>query len=753
MLVPPPPLQPASLQRPKSSTITAGSTSQGSFLCSKPAAAPSLLKLSSTAESVRADSSLCALSQSTYRRSADSRPRMRSFALGITVCTLWLASAVTCGWAQEPHAPDLTDTSLEDLMKIKVESVWGASKYLQKVTQAPASVTIVTSNDIRRYGYRTLADILRSVRGFYVTYDRNYSYLEVRGFGRTGDYNSRILLLVDGHRLNDDVYDSALIGTEFPIDVDLIDRVEIIRGPSSSLYGSNAFFGVINVVTKRGRNVNGLQAAGDLASFDSQKARVSYGSKLTDGLEMLLSTSLYGSQGQRRLFFSEFNSPATNNGIAENADDDSFRQVFASASYRQLSLHAGYGSREKGIPTASFGTVFNDSRTRTTDALGYIDLEYERTLKHDLAFIGRIYYDNYYYHGNYVYNYSTTSVPFIVINRDYARAAWGGGEASVTKTLFEKHKLTVGSEYRDNFQQNQGNYDLNPFIQYVDDRRSSKIWAGYFQDEFQIRKELILSAGVRYDHYQTFGGTTNPRLGLIYSPLEKTTLKLLYGRAFRAPNAYELYYYAPGQVGNPNLKPEIIKTGEVVLEQYMGNHFRLAGAAFENKISGLIDQVTNPNGSLQFENMRAVVARGFEMELDGRWSAGYRSQIAYTFQHTRDQQTGNPLYNSPEHLANLNLAAPVIPKKIFAGLDLSYVSTRLTLAGSRAPGYAIPNVTVFTQPFLKGIEVSASVYNLFNTKYGYPGGLEHREDIIYQDGRGFRLKVMYVFGSQANHSR
>src|SRR5690349_1583926 len=115
--------------------------------------------------------------------------------------------------------------SLDQLMKIEVDSVYGASKYLQKVTQAPSSVTIVTAEEIHKYGYRSLADILRHVRSFYVTYDRNYSFVGVRGFLRPGDYNDRILLLVDGHRTNEDVYESALIGTEFPLDVDLIERV------------------------------------------------------------------------------------------------------------------------------------------------------------------------------------------------------------------------------------------------------------------------------------------------------------------------------------------------------------------------------------------------------------------------------------------------------------------------------------------------------------------------------------------------
>ena len=170
----------------------------------------------------------------------------RTIHLGLLVLLPMLALG------QNPHAPpDLADMSLEELMLIDVDSVYGASGFKQKVTEAPASVTIITSEDIQRYGYRTLADILRNVQGFYVTYDRNYSYLGVRGYGLPGQYNSSIALLIDGHRLNDNIFDGALIGTEFPLDVDLIDRVEVIRGPNSSLYVASAFLGVINIITKQ----------------------------------------------------------------------------------------------------------------------------------------------------------------------------------------------------------------------------------------------------------------------------------------------------------------------------------------------------------------------------------------------------------------------------------------------------------------------------------------------------------------------
>lgn len=156
---------------------------------------------------------------------------------------------------QQP-ATDLSEVSLEQLGRIQV---YTASNHLQSSGDAPSSVTVITANQIQEQGYRTLADILRTVRSFFVTYDRNYSSLGVRGFARPGDYNTRVLLLVDGHRLNDDVYDEAMIGTEFPIDIDLIERIEIVRGPVSSLYGSNALFAVINIITKQAKDLNGLE--------------------------------------------------------------------------------------------------------------------------------------------------------------------------------------------------------------------------------------------------------------------------------------------------------------------------------------------------------------------------------------------------------------------------------------------------------------------------------------------------------------
>lgn len=670
----------------------------------------------------------------------------RCFTRCAALCALGLAAMATTGWTQTEPPTDLTEASLEDLMNIKVETVYGASKHLQNVTQAPASITIVTSDEIRRYGYRTLADILRRVPGFYVTYDRNYTYVSVRGFGRTGDYNSRILLLVDGHRLNDDIYGEALLGTEFPIDVDLIERVEIIHGPSSSLYGDNAFLGVINVITKKGRGAKGFQVAGSGASYDTGYTRVTYGGKFKPGWDVLLSSSFYDSHGQERLFFQEFNTPETNNGVAVNSDHDKFSQGFADVSFKDLHLQAAYGTREKGIPTASFGDMFNDSRAQTTDRHAYIDLGYDHKFQWDLDFTGRIYFDNYTYQG--IYPYSLQSGSPTILNYDFVNGAWAGEEVKLSKLLFARHLLTVGHEYRDNFRETQVNFDIDPYFLYLNDHRQSSVWALYAQDEYSIRKNLVLSAGVRHDDYYGFGGTTNPRVGLIYSPLAQTTLKFLYGSAFRAPNAYESYYLVSNSnLANPGLKPETIRTVEFVVEQYLGERYRLSGSVFQNQIRNLIDQEVLPNGFVQFQNADAVRAKGVELVFERQWKSGLSGQINYTYERATDLGTGAALPGTPAHLANANLLLPLSRDRgITAGLDLHYVSSRRTNTGNEAPGFAVVNFTLFKQRVFKGLELSGSVYNLLDARYGYPGGHEHVEDILYQDGRNARLKLTYTFG-------
>jgi iron complex outermembrane receptor protein len=648
--------------------------------------------------------------------------------------------------AQTRDSRSLTDMSIEELMALNVESVYGASGFKQKVTDAPASVTIITSEEIQRHGYRTLADILRNVPEFYVTYDRNYSYLGVRGFGLPGQYNNSIALLIDGHRLNDNVYDGALIGTEFPLDIDLIDRVEVIRGPNSSLYVASAFLGVINVITKHGRDLPQVAVSGEVASYQTYKGHVTYGNKFRNGLELLLSGSFYESHGQAQLFFPEFDNPATNHGLAMNADGDQLHQFFANASWGGFNLHGTFGSRDKTIPIAPFGTIFNVTGTRTVDARGYIDLMYEHRLAHGWSLTSRSYYDLANNDGTYEYDYSTMGGASRVVNKNFAHGKWWGEDVSVSKQAFGNQRLSAGAEFRENFQQDQGNYDIEPFIQYFTDSRASNVASLYVQDEIRLRRGLILNVGLRYDHYSTFGGTTNPRAALIYNPWENTTFKLLYGKSFRAPNMFELYYDPPGNEANPSLRPETAKTVELVWEQYLPRRLLLAVSGFDYPIRHLISQQVDPaNGAAFFTNAGSLDLRGLDFAVSRSVPGGLQGRFSYSFQNLTNTSTRVATTNAPQHLVQASLSLPVIQRKIFASMDLRYVSKRVTLAGSDSGAYMVPNFTLFSRSTSSNWELSASLYNAFDQRYSDPVGNGLAQNVIVQDGRAFRVKAGYRF--------
>lgn len=648
------------------------------------------------------------------------------------------------GGPQPAGAFPQTANEQEKLLFRDIPSVFSASKYEQKTTEAPSSVTIITSDEIRKFGYRTLADILRGVRGMFTTYDRNYDYIGMRGFARPGDYSTRFLLLVDGLRMNDNVYDQVSIGTDFPLDVDLIERVEIIRGPASSLYGSNAFFGVISVSTKRGRDLQGAEISGEAGSFETFKGRLSYGNKFKNGLEILLSGTGYGSRGNEHLYFEEFDDPATNNGFADGCDADKFGSVFGKLSYREWTFLGSFVDRKKTIPTAPWETVFNNPGTFSIDKRADLDLRYDRFFFGQWGLTAHAFYGQYDYDGDYIDNWAEPGAPpDLVVNRDYGRGTWWGAEFNLTRKLWGRHRLITGLEFRDNVRQDQGNYDREV---YLDDRRSSFIWAAYLQDEFEILKNLKLNAGLRYDHYGTFNGTANPRLALIFNPYRNSTFKFLYGRAFRAPNAYELYYNDSTMKANPELGPEKIETREIVWEQDLGKGFRATAVGYENRIGGLISQMLDPlDGLIIFDNLDRVRAVGAEIEVEGKWSNGLQGTASFTLQRTEDRLTGEILTNSPASLAKLSMIAPLSKGRLFLSLEEFYISKRKTLDGNFAAGSWLTNMRLFGQNLGKGLELSAGVYNLFGAVYGDPGGEEHIQDVIIQNGRSFRLKLTFLF--------
>jgi outer membrane receptor for ferrienterochelin and colicins len=641
--------------------------------------------------------------------------------------------------AQE-QKKDLGDTSLEELGNIQVYS---ASKHMQSTSDAPSSVTVITADEIQKYGYRSLADILETVRGFYITYDRDYSFVGVRGFGRLGDSNNRILVLIDGHRINDNVFGEPYLGTEFLVDVDLIERVEIIRGPSSSLYGADAFFAVINVITRQAPQLKGMEVSFASASFGTYDGRASYGGQYK-GIDMMFSGTFYDSRGPT-LFFPQFDSPATNYGITQNTDYESFQHVLATISFHGFTLQGLFSARDKGVPTAYYGGLFNDPQTQNYDYHQYLDLSYQHSLGSKWDLTARSSYDQARLQAPVGYatglpNGSTT------VDTYSFRGNWSDSEVKVSGTLLKKHRITVGTEIIDNLQQDQGDYTALGNI-FVAVPATSVIWALYGQDEFSIVHNLTLSAGLRYDHYSSFGGNTNPRLGLIYHVFHPTTLKLLYGTAFRAPEPFELTPdYGAFFENNLQLKPETIRSLEGVVEQGLGQHFTLSGSIFRNQIRDLITLETDPANNLDvYQNFDKADSTGVEAELDGHFASGLQGRASYSYTDAEQPATHQILANSPHHLGKLNLSYPLVQQHLFASFDAQYTSSVQTLAGNTVNGFSVLNFTMLGHSLGKHLDLSASVYNVFNKKYFDAGRPEDPEDTIQQDGRNFRIKLTARF--------
>jgi outer membrane receptor for ferrienterochelin and colicins len=666
---------------------------------------------------------------------------------GVTVrvavlLAIWLMASAPGAAAQEP----LSELSLEELMQLDAGRVYGASERLQPVTEAPASVSFITAEEIARHGYKTLADILRGVRGMYVTDDRNFSLVGARGFGRPGDYNSRILLLVNGHRVNDNIFGQAEIGAEFGMDPALFERVEIIRGPASSLYGDSAFFGVINVITKSGATLDGVSLNFEDGSLGTRMARLTAGRRFSGDFDVAAGITYGQSDGVKRLYFPEFNTTDNNvnNGIAENLDDEQFTQLYGQLSTKRLRLTLAYGWRTKDVPTASFGTVFNDQAhpEQTTDRHTLADLEYTLPIKRGHLSL-RASFDQFSVDGHYpLITDGPATLNSVLGSRWSAEARW-------QQPLPGRQVLTVGTEYIDNIHQDQSFANPNgddppPF----DVKNSSRQDAAYVQDEVRVFNWLIANAGLRYDQYDTFERVT-PRAAVIVMPSAAQSFKYLFGNAFRAPSEYERNTYIFGE-GAAALGPETIDTHELVWERYTNDWLRTSVSGYWYKADGLIIQLPmNSDAAAVLHtthiNGGHVRAKGIEFEGQMRLGGGVHVSASYALQRAEDEDLGTRLPNSPQHMEKVRLNIPIPWRHLLVSPEVQSMSSRTTRLNDLLSPVTLTNLTVVL-PLGRVLELRGVASNLFNVQYLDPVSDDHLQDAILQNGRTARIGFTYKFG-------
>ncbi|HEX7605730.1 MAG TPA: TonB-dependent receptor [Usitatibacter sp.] len=625
--------------------------------------------------------------------------RFAPFVGQLSLRTALLASALAQGIA---HADtDLTQVPLEKLLEMRVIA---ASSYEQSAAEAPSAVSVITAEDIRNHGYRTLAEALASLPGLYVTDDLSYSHLGSRGFNRIGDYNSRFLLSVNGLRTNDALFDMAYLGTEFPVDMALIERIEFAPGPGSSIYGSNAMLGVINVVTRTGAELGGPRVAAAAGSNNLRELAVSFGKSYDSGLEVLASVSGLRGDGQD-FYFPAFDAPATRSGVASGQNGEHYQRGYLRATYGGVDLEMFGGRRDKSTPSIYLATDFLRNDNRILNDFGFATLRYQREIAEGTRLEARVNTGSYGYAGLY---------PLLggIDYRDDANGRWRGGELRVVSSYWDRHKLVAGVEVQDDTRLDQRNTVAG--VVYLDRHDHGRRLAAYAQDEFRIRDGWLLDAGVRLDHYYTFGSSANPRVALIGELTPDTTLKLLYGSAFRAPNAFELYYQSSAFVSNAVLGPERSRSAEAVLEQRMGERGLWRVSLFHFGFDDLIEQVAD-NGGFVFRNEGSVRGRGVEVSATALLPAGARATASASFHDVR-QSDGQRPTNSPRYTAKMALEAPLAGSGIRGAIEVIAIGPRLDRDRADVAASVLTNLVFTTREAWHGATFSLGVYNLFDRR-------------------------------------
>lgn len=630
------------------------------------------------------------------------------------------------------------------------------SRQNQKITQSAASVSIISADDIRTYGYRTLADVLNSVRGFYTAYDGMYSSAGVRGFLRPGDYSSRILLMVDGYRINDNIYDAGSFGQELLVDMEMVKRVEIIRGPSSSLYGGNALLGVINIITRNAQDIGKGEVAASVQGRHEGKLRASLGKQYDSGLSLLLSASQYYDQGRsKQLPEATFQTPEYNFGRLDAGSDYTHaRTVMAKLAWQEWRFETYHAQRDKGIGNALSGTLLNAPNNKMIDEEGIVGLRYNSANADQQSELSaRLFYGYYNFFGTY--QYPDPLLPAFT-TKDEAKGRWWGTEVNWSKKWHPRNTLVTGFNWQTNTHQNQSYYNVTPYESLLDDHYSSNRYGVYLQNDWQATDKLTLSIGARADKYSGTQAVASPRLSVVYQPQSDHFIKLLYGSAFRVPNAYESRYETPNyQMGNPNLQPEYVKTLELIDEFSLNQTTHLTLSAFMIRMKDILEQRTIDNNGapiLQFQNFDTVKTNGFEAELNHQWHSGARLRSSVSYQRSHEADDGANIANSPHWMLKVNYSQPFLQNQWRAGLELQTMSSRIakdTFDNSiKLPKVNRVNLTFLRPIYNQGIEWSFSIYNLFNRNYADPVGADPsipERAFQQQDGRRWMGRLIYRF--------
>lgn len=630
------------------------------------------------------------------------------------------------------HGPDDED-QLEALLKREVQ---GPSRYAQSLMDAPAAVSVIGRRESDALGHQTLGDMLARLPGVYLGNNHSYSSVGLRGFNRPGDYNSRILMAIDGQRVNDAIFDQGLPQLEFPIVAEWAKRVELVQGPGSSIYGSNALLGVVNVVTLDGADAPGLSLLGSAGSRGQRRVEMHYGATDARGGDLFVGVNLQRTRGE------DLYVPAlgTEDGWARGLDGE--RQASLLAKYRlgrwKLSLAAV--QRDKDAPTAPYGTLPGVPGTRYTDRQVMAEAAYDDGWQDDLRRSVRLGVAHYDFRGRYVFGQSPEAV-----DKDEAYARWLTLEGRVWWRGLLNHELMGGVELRTSPFGVQRNYQVEPYESTLESNVTQDAAAVFVQDQWRLSQSWQLTTGLRLDHVRGFSPALSPRTVLVFRPDEHQSLKLMWARSFRSPNLFERFYDDGGQtqLANPSLKPERLSSAELAWEYLLSSGQALSANLYDTRLRRLIEQVPlsdEPDAVVQYINRGRVHLRGLDVGVEQRVGDGWLWRASASWMHAHDE-TGQRLSNAPAWMVKGHAITPA-----WRGWQLGVQWTAL---GTRLGRVKVPPSNVVDAHLRYRIDARQSlalhVDNALDRANVDPSSPETVLDAIPQGRRAWRLDWRLAF--------
>ncbi len=615
--------------------------------------------------------------------------------------------------APSPEAADpFAEPSVEapELMLFKeIPVVVAAGKREQTESQAAASVSVVSADQIDKMGYRSLADVLRGQRSFYLHSDGLNSFAGVRGFLRPGEWNARILVLVDGRPTREPVYAQTHLDQDFVVPMEAIKRVEVVRGPGSALYGSNAVFAVINVVTKDGADVNGGQIKVKGGNKESGAASGMYGTNIA-GWDVIGAASGFTTAGDKNIQYDKVHDAARNFGHIVDFDHEDAYSAFAKARKGDFTIELDLERRKKDNRSATYLASWFDPGRMLEDRAN-LTLKYDHRVNegqslHAMAYVGYYNYDQ-----KYRIDDAGAGQPFHY--RTQAESEWVGAEIHYDWQIDKTFHLTVGADGTQSLNTRQhdsttvdGNVlDVDP---------SFNSWGIFAEGEWKVAPWLTLTAGLRLDHVQRIDLQVNPRAAAIITPTKEDTIKLMYGRAFRAPNLYELFYASPGaNTPNPGLNPEICDTWEIAWERQFKGGWRTSVNYYYWRFTKSIESTALADDSFQYQNGGNLYANGVELELQKQWEDGTLFRIYGTYGRATHSGGGH-LSHSPDWIAGTSIAFPIFNKKTFLAIEPQVVGPMRSDDIEPTDATFITNIILTSREIAPGMDLQLGAYNLFS---------------------------------------